>query len=456
MSRPQKRLPAQRRQSADAITMVTETLLYGLVIGLFIPEAIALHLGDIALTPVLAISILLFPLLLFGCKVKWVWPDILVFALFTSIFISTLMSVPLEKTLETVGRLVLVSIVPYFAGRFLVMDLARMKRFLGLLVTLCAIMSAFSVLESFFRVNIHSYIWQVGYRPHHEKRLGLTRAHGWTTHAIMFGLVNAVFISVILVSAKEKMIVFGRWQWLKFIAISMGCFLSLSTGAWGPAALSVAFVIWDYFAPFKSRKLWPITFVVLIVGYVVLEYASGRPLLRILMMKMHLTSPDAWYYRWKLYERVYSVMPGYWWMGYGKTVPERFRGFHGSIDNHFLLTLMRYGRIGLILWCAVPISILLFAGKAIWASHPTKMVRLGRAMCFSLIGILLTQFSVAVFSTTNNLYWLMMGLIVGTTLACRSSQARLSSQPPKRKRRRVAQPTATRRSQGDAAPGRMA
>ncbi|MEO0477466.1 MAG: O-antigen ligase family protein [Planctomycetota bacterium] len=399
------------------------------------PESVALMLGDIKMTPVLAVSIPLFPLLIFGCRLKWCWPDLLVIAVFTSFFISTLRSVPLDRTLEHMGRLVLVSVVPYLAGRFIAADLARMKRFLSLLVTLLATMAGLSVLESVLRINVHSIFWRVPYDPHHEKRLGLTRAYGWTSHAIMFGLVNAVFISVILVSAKEKLAIFGRWQWFKFFAVSAGCFLSLSTGAWGPAALAVSFVAWDYFAPFKSNKLWPVTFAVLIIGYFVLEYASGRPLLRILMMKMHLTSPDAWYYRWRLFERVYAVMPGNWWLGHGKATPEAFNGFQGSIDNNFLVVLLRYGRIGLILWCAVPIAIIMYAGKAVWARRPSKLVRVARAMCFALIGILLTQFSVALFSTANNLYWMMMGLIIGVTFLCRAEQTRIAMDHQMRKRK---------------------
>ena len=440
-SNQSRRLLVGDRPHNDGVTSMTEGLLYLLLLCLFIPETIALNIGSIKLTPELAFSILACPLLVFGCRLKWVWPDLLVIALFTSIFISTILSVTFERTMESVGRLVLVSVVPYLAGRFIATDFARMKRFLGFFVTVLAIAAVFSVLESFMRVNVHSVFWGLRYDPHHEKRLGLTRAYGWTSHAIMYGLVNAVFLSVIFVSAKEKLGMFGRYEWLKFFAVSTGCFLSLSTGAWGPAALSIAFVVWDYYAPFKKHKLWPITFAVLIVGYFLLEYASGRPLLRLLMMKMHLTSPDAWYYRWRLYERVYQVMPGHWWLGYGKKTPEAFQGFQGSIDNNFLVVLMRYGRIGLILWCAVPIAIIVFAGKAVWASRPTWLVRLGRAMCFSLIGILLTQFSVAVFSSTNNLYWMMMGLIVGVTLMCRAEMARTIARPRRKRRPAVRRPS---------------
>lgn len=419
-------------QGASSAIGVIEFLLYVMVASLFIPEEIAIQLGVIKLTPAFAVSILLFPLLTFGARLKWVWPDLFVVALFTSIFISSALNSSLERSVESLGRLVLASVVPFLAGRFIMQEPARAKRLLSLLLLLMAMTGLFALLESLVRFNIHSHIWGVRYSPHHEKRLGFTRAHGWTTHAIMFGLVNATFISVILVAAKEKIKLFGRWPWIKLIAISTGCFLSLSTGAWGPAAVSVALVAWDYYAPFNPKKLWPVTAAVMIIGYYVLEFASGRPLLRILMMELHLTSPDAWYYRWRLYERVFEVMPGHWWLGHGLNTPSEFRGFQSSIDNNFLLMLMQYGRVGLILWIAVPVAIILFAGKAVWAQRPTKTIRLTRAMCFSVFGMLLTQLSVALFSTPRSMYWMMMGLVIGGVFMCRAEQTMLSKRSKKR------------------------
>lgn len=419
-------------------------LLILLVLFLFIPGSIATFVGTVKLSPAFVVAMLLFPLLMFGGRLRWVWPDFLVIAMFASFFISTALTSPIERTIESLGRIVLMSSVPYMAGRYIMQDMRRMRRTIGLLVALVAVCGVFAIPESLARFNIHSVLWDVPYRPHKDLRMGLTRAHSWTSHTIMFGLCCAILMPMILVSAKLKMNAVGRWAWLKFFAVGTGCFLSFSTGAWGPAAISIALVIWDFYAPLKQKSLWLVTYTVTIGGYFLLEFASGRPLMRILMMELHLSSPDAWYYRWRLYERVYAVMPGHWWMGHGQATPEAFtQGFQSSIDNNFLVILLHYGRVGLILWCAVAIAMIVYGGKAVWVrTDATKMVHLTRAMCFGLICILLTQFSVALFSTAGTLYWLLMGMILGATLNCRREQKQIEAMKKAKKKRRGPRPTA--------------
>lgn len=413
--------------------LLIDVLLVALVLCMFVPDGVAFDIslssrsavgggGAINLTPAFAVSILLFPLLIYAGKIRWVWPDLLVVLMFSVHFVSMAMSSPLSRCIEAMGRIVLISAVPYLAGRYVIQDISRLGRILRLLVTAIALMALLAFFESVFRFNIHSHVWGVPYDPHKDIRLGLTRAHGWTSHAIMFGIVNAAFVPLVLVAYREKLPLFGRLPLIKMGILLLGCFFSLSTGAWGPALLSVLFVAWDYYAPFNRKWLWPWTFAILVGGYVVLELLSNRPLMRILMMNLHISNPTAWHYRWLLFERVYSVMPGHWNWGHGLSVPEEFAGSQFSIDNNFLVVLLRYGRIGLGLWIAVSISVLLYTGRAVWVGKPTRLVRLTRAMCFSLLGIILTQTSVALFSMPESLYWLMMGLILGATIRCRREQ----------------------------------
>lgn len=411
-----------KSKTTDIFTALTEMLLLVLVVCMFIPETVAVFIGPIKLTPAIIVSMLLFPMMLLTVRIKWVWPDLVVVGLFICYFISKLMSATPERSVEAIGRLLLISLIPYFAGRFIATDPTRMRRVLKLLVSLAAVMAVLSLFESLFRFNIHSMIWPFEYRPHHEQRLGLTRAHGWTSHAIMFGLVNASLIPIVAVAYKEKLGIVGRWPLFKLGALLLGCFLSLSTGAWAPAALAVGFLVWDYYSPMSNRSRWVLTFMVLVLGYFILEMLSNRPLMRIIMMNFHISSADAWHYRWRLYERVYEVMPGHWAWGHGLDTPPEFVGWQRSIDNHFLLVLLTYGKIGLAIWVSVFFSVLLFAGKAVWMSKPTQTVRLTRAICFSLVGIMLTQFSVALFSTPASIYWLLIGLILGLTLVCRKEQ----------------------------------
>jgi len=401
-------------------------MIIAFVVTMFIPESIAMYIGSVKLTPMFAVSMIIFPLLFIVGRIRWAWPELIVLLLFTCYFISIVKSSPLPRSIEAIGRMVLAAGVPYLIGRYLTQDTRRLYRVLGLLVTLLAVFAVMALLEAFKGINPHFKLWGIPYVPHPRERLGMTRAQGWTTHAIMFGLVNSILLPVVLVCVIEKLRVVGRWAIFKALALGLGCFLSLSTGAWGPAVLSVLLVGWDYLLkPIKPNIRWPTTGLSMLLGYFLLEVASGRPLLRILMMKLHLSSPEAWHYRWMLYHRVYSVMPGHWLLGHGLQTPEEFQGWGWSIDNNYLVILMQYGRVGLIVWIGLFVAVVLHGGKAVWCGYDTSYVRMTRAVVIGLFGIMMTQLSVALFSTAHVMFWLMLGLAVGGAQNCRREYRRI-------------------------------
>jgi len=389
-------------------------LLLAFIFTLFVPNEVAVNIASIKLTPALAVSILLFPVLIAWARIRWAWPDVLVLGYYLVTFLSLLLTSPLDDSVIAMGRRVLAGAVPYLVGRYLGTRPDLLKPFFKLLVTIMAALGIAVIAESFMRVNIHSILWGVPYDPHPDKRLGLTRAHGWTSHAIMLGLSYAVFVPVMIIVAVERLKGFGRFAWLKVALLCVGVFCSLSTGAWLPVVIAVALIVWDYGSLLKPAQRW------LAVGlggpmmYFILEIASGRPLLRILMMELHLTSPLAWYYRWKLYERVFEVMPGQWLFGWGLITPPQFANtVQWSIDNNFLMVLMSYGLVGLAVWILIPLGVIFYAWPSVWRAPDLPYVRLARAVMFSIVAVLLTQLSVALFSTAAMLYWLFLGVGLG-------------------------------------------
>ena len=67
-------------------------LLILFLITLFIPRSVEVELGVIALTPASIIALVMFPLLLFGVRIKFAWPDFVVVLFFLSTLYSTLSS----------------------------------------------------------------------------------------------------------------------------------------------------------------------------------------------------------------------------------------------------------------------------------------------------------------------------------------------------------------------------
>ena len=436
---PEERIsapPPRLKRPSESYLLKQLVLLF--IVSLFIPEQAYATVGSLKVTATFAVSIFLFPSLMVWGKIRWIWPDLLVLLVFILYFTSTLRAAPLEAALQTQGRLLLGGLTPYLVGRYVMQEPQRMQKFMAIIVTAIAIFAVASLLESFARFNIHSALWGYEYLPHKEKRLGLTRAHGVTTHAIMFGLVNAIFFPVVAVAVLEKRKdIVGRFPLLKGSVSPAGHFsvavdrgvdtVGFDRGLRHLGLLVARRQVIPLAPDLSSSSLPAISF---------LEYASGRPLLRIAMMKFHLSSEEAWFYRWELYHRVYEAMPGYWWFGHGEEIPFEFHQQIGwSIDNNFLVVLLKYGRIGLVAWVGLSLAVLIYGGKAVWASHNSVMVRVARALGFAVIGVCVTQFSVALFSLASLLFWMVLGLTLGAAINCKKEvsvlrQAKLRGQKP--------------------------
>lgn len=389
-------------------------LLVLFLITLFLPQAVGVQAGPISLTPAILVALALFPALVFGGRIKFVWPDAIVVLLFTSMFYSMVISESFGASIEKIGRYILGSAVPYLVGRYVGSRPELFNTFMRRTMTVMAVLAVFLLIESLARKNIHSIVWGLPYAPHPEQRLGLTRAYGWTNHSIMLGVSYAVFVPVMLVAGKEKLKGLGRFPWLKLGLLLIGVFTSLSTGAWLPAFMGIGFVAWDYFKMLRPSTRWLLLSVGSFSMYFLLEVLSNRPLMRIIMMDFHLSSPNAWHYRWELYNRIYAVMPGYEWFGHGLGTPEYSTGgYDWSIDNNYLVLLLKFGRVGLTLSIVLAASVLVYGWKSVWSAPDTPYRRVARAVMYAVATVAVTQFSVALFSTADMLYWLFMGLGIG-------------------------------------------
>jgi len=130
-------------------------------------------------------------------------------------------------------------------------------------------------------------------------------------------------------------------------------------------------------------------------------------------------------------------MPGHWLFGHGLVTPRSFqRGYTRSIDNHYLYLLLQYGLVGMTAWILVVILAIAYGAQAVWGGLDTSYVRFVRAMMFGVLGVMVTQLSVALFSLPEALYWILFGMYIGGVQNCRL-EARIIKHH--RARRRAAQ-----------------
>lgn len=413
--------PARSQLPAHPL-LATLVTLY--ILALFVPQAVYVTFGPLQLTPTRLLALAMFPLLVSGSgKIRWAWPDLFVVAAFGAPFLSYVARGGIAAAVESGGRQFLDGSVAYMVGRAVASNGAWLIRTMRLLIGLLAVLAVFVVLEATAEINVHLTIWgalgNVG-TVYDEQRLGFTRARGWTTHPIMLGLVYAMFLPFAIQAAVDRTGMAGRLAPLKAVALGAGAFFSMSSGGWIAALVVVALSAWDRFVRVPAALRWGFFFVMTPLSYIVLEVIANRPLLRILMMRLHISSPDAWAYRWRLNQRVLEQMPGHWPLGWGLELPAAFSfGVSGwSIDNQYLMLLLMTGVIGLSTWIALMLAVLAHRAWQVWGAGDDARSNAARAARFAVLSMAAAQFSVAVFSTAAVVMWLVMGLAISMGQAC--------------------------------------
>ncbi len=421
-------VPVDLGMNPSKRAVVSDPMLAGLVtvfvLAFFVPGKIAFNAGPLQLTPMRAIALVLMPLMLSRGRIRWGLPDAAMAVVFLVGFITFAKTGGPVRAAEAIGRQTLDSGLPYLVGRWLTQDRHRFEHVVRRLIDVLCVFSVVAVLEALFRVNVHREVWgligDAGRGIHPEMRMGVTRVKAWTDHPIMFGLVYASVLPLLLYARAERSGCFGRSVNLKIGLCLLGVFWSVSSGAFAAALIVIALHVWERRGPGRSADRWAMAWVGAPTVWYGLDFLSGRPLMRILMMKLHLSSPMAWHYRWQLYRRVMDAMPGHWMLGHGLSTPENFvGGYAQSVDNHYLMVLLNRGVVGVTVWVLFMVAACLGAAKWVWFGQDTATTRLARAVCFSIVMFAIAQFSVAVFSTAGVLLWMWMGAAVGLGQACR-------------------------------------
>lgn len=415
-------LPAERTDSPWRPLPRAIVLFY--VLTFFIPDGVAFPLGTIQLTPQHVVSMIVLPALLFSGGLRWVLPDTLIVAYLLMGMVSYARSDAFESAAEVTGRQTLELVGPYLLGRWVAQRDERCNAAVGWVVCGLVAAATFVVIESVLRFNIHREFWQyfgkVGNLIHAKERMGLARAKAWAGHPIMLGFMYAGFLPLVLYAVGERTRRFGAAPAAMTIAFLVATFFTVSSGAWIAAAIVIGLWFWEYRVRMRADGKWLLAWVGVPLLYLLLEVASGRPLLRILMMKLHVTSSGAWRYRWALYRRVEEALQGHEWLGWGLVRPESFRDFGTSVDNHYLLVELLRGRIGLWLWIAFMVAVVFVRPRAVWFGSDTPTARLARAACFGVIALAIGQLSAALFSSGAITFWFIGGLAVG--LGVRAAQ----------------------------------
>lgn len=238
-----------------------------------------------------------------------------------------------------------------------------------------------------------------------DKRWGLFRAQTVFAHPIHFGLFCSVAFSLVLVGLKDQ--IPGTWRWVLTFGVSLGAFLSLSSGAYLAMVLQIGLVLWAVtFA--RLRQRWWLLFGLFVVLYILIDLLSNRSPIRVFMSYATFSAHTA-FWRGLIFD---FGMENVWanplfGLGMNDWVrPDYMRS--GSVDNFWLLVAMRYGIPGFALLALGYLLPLVRIGRRDLDADP-QLWNLRRAWMFTFMGLTFTLCTVAVWSSIYSFTFFMFG-----------------------------------------------
>jgi hypothetical protein len=340
-----------------------------------------------------------------GASYRWIFLDTCVVLILLSQLVAELTNYDLRPMM--IPDMIRTLVLPYFIGRVLLRspfdayDLAR---------TLClpvVLLSVYAFAESVSHQNpvfdfFPTYTSDLGTSV--MFRYGLKRALGMTSHPIYLSLMLSMMLPFLLeIFHRWRLTSTPRWGWAPLWLCLLGIFCTVSRSGQIAAAIILAA---DLF--FRFPRVRPALLVLLVMGGVTfyfgredlisaLEMASGTEAESItIVIKGEAVQYNGTRHR-DLLHLVYreDVREG-GWLGWGfhfllkipldHHIPSQFK----SIDDHYLLVQLRYGRLGVtvfLLFAAVGALCLLRV--ALDPYHPARTLAGSLFGAFAAVTLLL-------------------------------------------------------------------
>lgn len=425
-------LPAQTLTGnpTGRIDRALKPFLWVLLISLFLPTEVSVNVAGLEMTAIKVVSILFFFFALARNLIRLHWTDLCLWSIYVSMFLSVANQGDTDRAVQATGRMFLETGVPFYIARVVGQRQELLLWFMKRLIAILAIMSFTVMYESATGTNINQLFWSplTGVTPQiGEVRLGgVHRAWAWSRHPIMLGLAYAMAVPCAVLMWLEPRRYGFRHGTIQIVLLLAAVFCTVSFGTWTTLGLILGLLFYDWAAGrwlrLPPRTRWVLAGSVLALWLTILQLTSTNPLLMVLMYNLH-GHEGAWIYRWQLFERVYDAMGDNWLLGYGERIPEQFSSNYGgwSVDNHYLVTLLLYGQVGLVTWISVHLAAF---WTNIWntalAARELPGATMARSFGIVLLGMMLAQIFVCFFSTALTLNFMFIGFAVGQALYIRS------------------------------------
>lgn len=316
----------------------------GLIYSLFVPAGLTVQIGALLFYASRIYLIVMLPFIIAQCvrtRIRFHVPDFLVMAGSAWMVISFLYNRGLSHGIESGGRDMIDVLGTWFLARGCIRSEDDLRRMLQLvlpgLLAIGALLFLESVTGRFRLVEAFPITGTVG-DSLNQYRLGLLRAWGPFSHAILAGLFMTSFITLYGMIVRDQ-----TSRWLGMVAGASG-FFTLSSAALANLALQAGFFVYRRIVRLAGyRTEWRPLALLTVVGLALLQLVSkGGAILAII--RYGALDAHTGYFRLVIWEYGTASVARRPLFGFGYTGYDKPTWiFHDSVDNHWLFLAIRYG-----------------------------------------------------------------------------------------------------------------
>ncbi|MQQ09578.1 hypothetical protein GFB49_14005 [Epibacterium sp. SM1979] len=393
VERMKKGLQRQKVNTGDTLTNVPVLVLF--ILTIFIPAG--QEIGGFLISPNRAFLLLavlpLTGLLLAGrfgsaTPVDWL---ILMTGLWV---IVALVKVHGTARIPFAGITAVETVGGYLVGRALVRNARDYRLVFALVVAAVVFLLPFTVIENLTaKLVIPDFlrdtfgVQSIERNRSAHGRLGLERVYSVFEHPILWGLFCAMTFANLWMLARS------RWSLLLTLSVMFySTFSALSSAPLLGIALQAMLLIWGW----MTNGRWKLLLALTVGGYVLLDLASNRTPIEILITSVTFSAHNSWT-RLIIFEYGSAAVMRAPIFGLGFNDYPRPSWLTASIDNFWLLNAIRYGLVGLGL----------MLGAFVWHLWRTARIkiddrdlnRLRRGHLIGLVGLMMTLVTVHIWGT---------------------------------------------------------
>ncbi|MCF1711091.1 O-antigen ligase family protein [Tabrizicola sp. J26] len=242
----------------------------------------------------------------------------------------------------------------YLLGRTLIRNVTDFRHYLRVLFITMLILFPAAVIELNTNINLWTDLWGTVFDVARKGgsaygRMGLERVQSGFEHPIHFGMYCALGVANFFYLYRNQLAkalpMMGFSTFMSFMSLSSGPLLAI--------ALQVILILWDQI----TRGKWKLFVILCVIGYVTIDALSNRTPVTILISTLTFNSGSAW------------TRIGIWEFGminvwrspiFGIGLNDWIRPFWltSSVDNFWLLTMMRHGIVALVfLGCGIVLGL---------------------------------------------------------------------------------------------------